>query len=207
MNRFLPIIIIALSAAIYYGCTDISGSEKESVYKADGIEVYPDSIIAGGKEYNALSANEITNAWKGEAVNSGLRLRSTSRMADALFAKAISETADSSSLSETDIFLSMAFIDPEKSMRQLRAIAESSQKKRIPYNSRPIDSTPWGAAAWEVYCVTGNKKWLAEATAQSAHHLKSNPSAPTYSPQVCLTTSHPPGTSSRRGCRPPTCSR
>lgn len=163
MNRFLPIIIIALSAAIYYGCTDISGSEKESVYKADGIEVYPDSIIAGGKEYNALSANEITNAWKGEAVNSGLRLRSTSRMADALFAKAISETADSSSLSETDIFLSMAFIDPEKSMRQLRAIAESSQKKRTPYNSRPIDSTPWGAAAWEVYCVTGNKKWLAEA--------------------------------------------
>ncbi len=152
MNRFChTILMILILAAIATWCGSMAESSPEAIYRADGIEVYNDSIILDGKEYNATPSNGITGTETYKADSAALpgpALVSGSRMADALFAKALGGIDHDVTVTATDIFLSLALLCPEASMERLRNL--------------PPDGA-WAAAAWEVYCVTGDRKWLKES--------------------------------------------
>ena len=61
------------------------------------------------------------------------------------------------------ITLSLACLDPDAAMKSLKMVVTDG---RISHDSKgelwPIvsDDISWASAAWEVYCVTGNKEWL-----------------------------------------------
>ncbi len=65
------------------------------------------------------------------------------------------------------VYLSLACLDPEKSMNSLRAkvkngriVQDTGTGGAWPVSS---DRQVWAIAAWEIYKVTGNRSWLAEA--------------------------------------------
>lgn len=148
-----------LMSAILASCHKVL-PEKDTVYDCDAFEVYTDSIIRGSKIYKALSHTEITNAWHTDSVDPALpSYRSPQLMADALFCKAMHESAYFTPL---QIYLSLAALQPAKSMEALRALVV---KGRVARTDFPITASngAWAAAAWEIYCVTGDRKWLREA--------------------------------------------
>ncbi len=61
------------------------------------------------------------------------------------------------------ITLSLACLDPEAAMTSLKMVVKDG---RISHESKgelwPVvsDDISWASAAWETYCVTGNKEWL-----------------------------------------------
>ena len=61
------------------------------------------------------------------------------------------------------IALSLAYLEPQKSMQTLRAMVKDSVitagDSIDSYNSL-ANKMIWATAAWEVYCVTGDKQWL-----------------------------------------------
>lgn len=81
---------------------------------------------------------------------------------DSAFAAAVAAPTDS--LSADAIYLSMALLHPDKSTEALRrrAIEARSDAAADSFPLVAVDAM-WGAAAWECYCVTGDRKWLKEA--------------------------------------------
>lgn len=62
------------------------------------------------------------------------------------------------------IILSLAYLDPNGSMETLKDLVKDGEidRERITHGTWPIisDDISWAAAAWEIYAVTGSKKWL-----------------------------------------------
>lgn len=139
---------------------------SDALYHTGAIDVYPDSIVIGSVEYRAVNSHEITNAWMDTAVTDDdspyPRLHSSSRMADALFTKSLAGYT-SAPLSSTDIYLSGAIMDPDRSMTMLRSmVSDDGSIHHIGYPLR-ASREAWAAAAWQVYCATGSESWLKEA--------------------------------------------
>lgn len=133
---------------------------------AGNIEVYPDSIVLDGRQYTAVSRSEITNAWKAAPVHTAAAanlpvLTSSSRMADALYAKGLSNY-HRQPLSPFEIYLSGAILDPQRSMEMLRDMAPGGIISRYGFPLIP-DKEAWAAAALEIYRATGSESWLKEA--------------------------------------------
>lgn len=150
--------IIAL-AVIATGCRRVLPL-KDTLYDCDTFEVYTDSLVRGEKVFRAPSPTEITHAWQSDSVPAGtIRYSSQQLMADAMFNKSMQEVP---LLTPMEIYLSQGALHPQESMDALR---EMVRKGRIECPGYPMtaDNAAWGAAAWEVYCVTGDRKWLREA--------------------------------------------
>ena len=160
----LYLIAAAIVALGSHSCVSDSTTHSDAIYLAEGIEVYRDSIIIDGHEHTAINRHEITNAWQGspDTTDSALPvLYADSRMAEAIYAKSVSEYAVSP-LTPFEIYLTGALIDPARSMESLRSMVTDGVIHRHGY---PItaDKEAWAAAAWEVYCATGSEEWLKEA--------------------------------------------
>lgn len=133
---------------------------KDTLYDCDSFEVYTDSLVRGDKVFRAISPTEITHAWKTDSIPAdAVSYSSQQLMADAMFNKSMQEVP---MLTPLEIYLSQAALHPRESMEALRELV---RKGRIECPGYPMtaDNAAWGAAAWEIYCVTGDKKWLREA--------------------------------------------
>ncbi len=76
------------------------------------------------------------------------------------------------------IYLALAYLDPQRSINSLRAkvknghiVQDTGTGGAWPASS---DRVVWGVAAWEIYLVTGDRQWLAEACAVLANTLKAD---------------------------------
>lgn len=76
------------------------------------------------------------------------------------------------------IALSHAYLDPQKSMDLLREMVNdslvSASDKQQPYTSL-ANNMIWATAAWQVYCASGDKQWLAYAfnvTSRSINNIE-----------------------------------
>lgn len=160
MARLLPLIFLLLWCA----CSRTTAVDY-AIFRAEGIEVYPDSIISGGVTYTAVSPYEITNAWKGSGNQADSCLpafSSQARMADALYHKSLRRYAEEQP-TPISIYLAGALLDPAHSMEALRGMVgddEAILRRNFPLN---CGNEAWAAAAWEVYCATGSPQWLKEA--------------------------------------------
>ncbi len=133
---------------------------KDTLYDCDTFEVYTDSIVRDGKVFRAASPTEITNAWSADSISQDApAYASPQLMADALFSKSMSGLP---SFTPIDIYLSQGFLHPQESMDALRAMTAKGKVSRPNY-PLTADNAAWAVAAWEVYCVTGDQKWLREA--------------------------------------------
>lgn len=133
---------------------------KQSIYSCDDFEVYSDSIVRGKISFRAISPWEISNSWIDTTHHrSILSFQSSQPFGDALFNKA---SAEKSYFTPLQIYLSLAATHPRESMEALRELVKKGIINRHDF---PITATnsSWPAAAWEVYCVTGDKTWLREA--------------------------------------------
>jgi len=160
------ILLLPLLLAAAGSCARTPAGNEDALYIAGDIEVYPDSIVIDGQQYTAVSRHEITNDWKASqqhpyAAASLPELNSSSRMADALYAKGISHYYDESP-STLDIYLSGALLDPERSMEILHNMAPGGIIHRHGFPLE-TDKEAWAAAAMEVYLATGSETWLKEA--------------------------------------------
>ncbi len=156
MKHLITLVLLIAACA----CSRVL-PEKDAIYTCENFEVYTDSIVRNGKSFRALSTDEITHSWK----SSGLKpedmfYNSRQMLVNALFAKAIEEADDA--FTPTEIYLSLAAIDPEKSMETLRLAVTDGAIHRHDF---PLVTAnwAWAQAAWEIYCVTGNNDWLKEA--------------------------------------------
>ena len=160
MKHTLPALLLSVIFALTSCQSEESGVAP--IYEAEGIEVYADSIIVKGHEFVAHSPEEITNSWKRVNEAHTMSLSTGSKLADAFFAKALDDEAQADVCSTTDAFLAGAFLHPEKAMESLRSQVVDGRVHRAGY---PVTyaNAAWGAAAWEVYCATGEEEWLREA--------------------------------------------
>ncbi|MDE6378207.1 MAG: hypothetical protein K2K72_05625, partial [Duncaniella sp.] len=133
---------------------------------AEGVEVYPESILLDGKEYTAVSPGYITNLWLADTTVSTASaaapvLTSYSRIADALWLRE-AEQRPILTASTEEIYLSGALLAPAEAMETLRDLAPDgvAGDQLFPEISSNL---AWTAAAWEVYCATGSTTWLKEA--------------------------------------------
>lgn len=147
MCRPQLVISAIIAVTLTAGCRQ-APEPKDTLYDCAKFEVYADSIVRGDVTYKAISPTEITNAWKTDSLPANMPvLSSPQKLAEALYNKG---NCESPSFSPTEIYLSLAAIYPAESMDALR-------------NRQSARDAAWAAAAWEVYCVTGDKKWLREA--------------------------------------------
>ena len=158
----LPVLLLA----VWAGCSRQTAVNEDALYMAGDIEIYPDSIVIDGRQYTAVNRSEITGDWAAEPRHTASAaslpaLTSSSRMAEALYAKGLSRYHDAP-LSPLDIYLSGAILDPARSMETLRSLAPDGIISRpgFPLTS---DNEAWAAAAMEVYHATGSEDWLKEA--------------------------------------------
>lgn len=164
IRRLRVVILMILSLLVATGC-GVAPQPHDAIYAAEGIEVYPDSILHNGKEHTALSSTEITGVWKTDSLPAArypLTLSSSSKMADALFTKAMTELPALSTPSTLDVWLTLAFIDPERSRETLRHLAPDPQSGLTGDDPAIRRDMLWTIASWELYCVTGDRSWLAE---------------------------------------------
>lgn len=170
-----------------------AGVEDDAVYKAEGIAVYSDSVVLEGVTYVARSAHEIAvwpnsggdgegprvmvstwgpdgrhvdaagNEMNGETRDAGVypEYTSAAMMGNALWNRAI-ERWGNERLETHQIALGRALTDPERSMEALRDMAPKGVVERPGFPVRTAHEG-WAAAAWQVYCATGDMQWLHEA--------------------------------------------
>lgn len=161
MKRLIDILAVILGLAAATACGRSGVEEKECIYSCGDFEVYADSIVRGGKIYRALSDRKICGAWHmADSAATTPRYISQQRMADALFTKALSERMPMPTSEE--VWLSLGLLRPEESEAALRAIADTPVPDNLYFPFAATDPY-WAAAAWEVYCANGSKKWLKEA--------------------------------------------
>ena len=138
--------IYLMSLLMLASCGGHDRISPDALFVSGDTEVYADSMVRGGRTFVP------------DRVVSDMTLRSDSRMADALTSSAIADTA----LTPLSIWMSGAMLDPEASMQVLRRLTDNGRVRRQGYPlAYPIPE--WGAAAWEIYCVTGSDEWLREA--------------------------------------------
>ena len=106
----LPVLLLA----VWAGCSRQAAVNEDALYMAGDIEIYPDSIVIDGRQYTAVNRSEITGDWAAEPRHTASAaslpaLTSSSRMAEALYAKGLSRYHDAP-LSPLDIYLSLSLI-------------------------------------------------------------------------------------------------
>ena len=174
ISRHLPLLLLTVALAVT-SCTPSNQTEwhrDDAIYISPTLEVYPENIILGGREHNAISSSYITNLWldpDSVADSSLVTLTSTSRMADALWRREIA-THPVPATSTEEIYLSDALLCAQQSMETLRAYAPGGVIQNHLYPESAVHSA-WTAAAWQVYCATGSKPWLREAYAIARRSL------------------------------------
>lgn len=152
-------IIICFLIFLLTACKEDT-TVKDSIYTCDEYEIYSDSIVRGKISFKALSSWKISNSWDDTIPDKDfITFQSTQPLADALFNKASTERPYYTPL---QIYLSLAATHPKESMASLRALVK---RGTVIHQNFPIASTnaAWASAAWEVYCVTGDKSWLRES--------------------------------------------
>lgn len=134
--------------------------------------IYETTLVLG----DALPGVSSQKSWSIEQLPKGYAQVSTgATLIDALYNMAISTIYNNkvngnfvkSASSVNDItypvILSLAYLDAEAAKNSLKLVVTNG---RISHESKgelwPIvsDDISWASAAWEVYCVTGNKEWL-----------------------------------------------
>ena len=166
MLHICRLILSMLLFAAWTACSRTAAVNEDALYAAGDIEVYPDSMVIDGRQYTAVSRSEITNAWKASPVHTAAAaslpaLTSSSRMADALYAKGLSNYHRHPH-SSLEIYLSGAILDPQRSMEMLRDMAPGGIISHYGFPLMP-DKEAWAAAALEIYRATGSESWLKEA--------------------------------------------
>lgn len=88
-------------------------------------------------------------------------------LVDALYNMAIANVADGTAHNRLEaneaavpIYMSLAYLAPEYSKTLLRASVDGDSLRRNASWPVVSDHALWVVAAWEVYCVTGDKDWL-----------------------------------------------
>lgn len=106
------------------------------------------------------------------AADSGQDIRETVYYdLDSLYSASSTSLPDS--LTADAIFLSCAALQPEESLQALRAyMARGNTSSFMEFNPEAVNAM-WGAAAWELYCVTGSRQWLEEAYSFLAGSIES----------------------------------
>ncbi len=166
MIRTLCNYLMLLSLIAVTGCRVAPAESQDCIYSLAGLEVFSDSIVHDGREYTALSDYEITGAWKTDSLTAArlpLALSSSSGMADALFIKAMTELNASGNYSDLDTWLALVIINPGQARDVLRHMASDIQPDTTSENPAIMRGGLWTTAAWELYCVTGDREWLEEA--------------------------------------------
>lgn len=143
-------VIFLTALIVLYGCHR-SDEVNPPLFSAEQIEVWPDSIKIDSLAVRATDFEES----RGDSLPA---YRSTLPLGDILWRKAM---ASQGRLSFTDIILYEALADPQKAMDFLRSKAEDG---RIGSSRYPLVAPDfsWAVAAWEVYCLTGDREWLTE---------------------------------------------
>lgn len=163
MLSLVLIIAMSMLTACVYGGGD-KWHRDDALYLAPGVEVYPESMVVDGREYNAINSGYITNFWvtADSVPPAGYpSLSSPSRMAEALWLREMQELPDLVATAE-EVWLDMALLDPREAMESLRALAPEGEIINHLY-PEVASNMAWTAAAWEVYCATGSTAWLKEA--------------------------------------------
>lgn len=143
------------------------------------VALYPSSregIYEGQVVINKPQPAFVAKSWQIMGPNTEFpQYESGQMLVDALYNMAVEQIAQkdqtltSTTLSDSErcyvIILSMSYLDPDQSMNALRSMVTEMGTVRLQGkvgNEWPLVSGQliWAAAAWQVYCVTGDKQWL-----------------------------------------------
>lgn len=158
-----------------WDCFDIEKNAKLKLHETDSAGIYEITIPL---QVNPQPIPYFTE-WKIDKVNESYPIISTPMpIIDALYNMSVSDVANG--MMQVDgvptyplwanhtrisypILLSLAYLNPEASMATLRSavangvISHKHKASVWPINTEDIS---WTMAAWEIYAVTGDKKWL-----------------------------------------------
>lgn len=158
----------------------------EALYLTDEYQIHRDSVVCDSVAYAAISSTRIERHieasrdskassctfWElsPNVIASRIGFKSASKMADALFAKGVSEIPKPRNALE--VYLALPIISPDSAMEILRSTVPR-QKPGLPPEGFPLTTLDpaWGIAAWEVYCLTGSESWLKEAYVTMSRHI------------------------------------
>lgn len=177
----LALLVVCLVMASCAAERSRSGTIDEN----DHFVVTPDSVIEGEWVAVALDDNHLTtnhpqaasHHWKGVTLGrKGPSFTSPQRLVNAVYNMSLDEVTrhlaagslrDNNALLTFEecysIYLSLAMTAPKQAMAALRAgVHDGVIDKPEQWPARG-GHLVWAAAAWEVYCVTGDKEWLREA--------------------------------------------
>lgn len=186
MYNVRTLLILVVCAVAVYGCRR-EEVRPDIIYSCDGYTLTIDSLTESGHTARAVVPMEIISDFPG---NRGWRAdttdhrypsyRSDQPIIDAVYCRSAEslsvmipskENTRSGSLRTRDIayavYLSLAALDPDASVEMLRSLVREGRilKESGVGGGWPVstDRIAWAVAAWEVYKVTGDRKWLAEA--------------------------------------------
>lgn len=166
--RYLHIILTVAAAALMLGCSHGTG-RRSIIYECDSFTVFTDSVVgADGVTLRPVSPEHLppacTSTSSGQSLVDAVYNRSAAAI-DSVAAAGVA--AKSTRLTACSVILSLAALNPDAAMRMLRdrvsfgrLIQDSGAGGAWPVGT---DRIIWAVAAWEVYAVTGDREWLAEA--------------------------------------------
>lgn len=176
-------------------------SAPEAIFAGDDFAVYPDSIIMPGggvltaSAPLAIDSREGGVVWHADTVRRAYPLYASEQtLVDALYNHAIEAIACTPSGNTTtaamvwDIDAALSVAAPREAMRRLRRMIGPDGTLRQGGGAGgawPVVGLHaiWASAAWEVYVMTGDRKWLAEAFATLETTLRTDKAVltdPTY---------------------------
>lgn len=144
-----------------------NGSGPNALFANDSIEVFRDSIVVNG---SIIHADTVLSHTVGARRDGMPVYTSGSGMADALFAKGTARPVAMTNALE--VYLNLPLIHPDTAMARLRELVPTVKPGLQPegFPERTLDPA-WGAAAWEIYCITGSRQWLREAYTTLARQM------------------------------------
>lgn len=166
--RYLHIILTVAAAVLMLGCSRGTG-RRSIIYECDSFTVFADSVVgADGVTLRPVSPEHLppscTSTSSGQSLVDAVYNRSAAAI-DSVAAAGVA--AKSTRLTACSVILSLAALNPDAAMRMLRdrvsfgrLIQDSGAGGAWPVGT---DRIIWAVAAWEVYAVTGDREWLAEA--------------------------------------------
>lgn len=174
--RILPAICLCLIAM---ACGRAGFVSNDAMLKAGAVEVYPDSVKCAGLPVATASGPLALEAdgktWRADSVRRAYPLYASEHpVVDALYNRCMAQYARhagarlAAPFSRYAIDEAMAIADPRAAMALLRGEVNERGYVTQPGGaggSWPVvaDRAMWVVAAWEVYKMTGDRRWLAEA--------------------------------------------
>ncbi len=167
--------LLYMALLVLASCSGASDPEG-AIFSNEAITLYPDSVTVRGEKATqtvALSsmhlrfAGAINGEWHVDRLPDGLpRFTVGMKLPDALYNRAVQTLADSATqaLSPYATLLTLAYLNPERAMETLRAQVKNGRILSASTSAWPIDVSrvAWILAAYELYCVTGDRDWSAE---------------------------------------------